>query len=284
MTGRRLHRFGGVRLAQARGTWADIAVEHVIWAAGPGVVGEIDEPAHQLLVSLHGSAGRTNVRCADGSRYSGHDFPGAVTFVPAGCHRVATYGGGTLSFVGLTIPADRAPLPARSTSLRPFTQESDPLLHQIARTLRSVPADPTATLLVESASVLALTHLMQRDLTASRPGSDAPVPAPAALRDVVDFIEDNLDADLRLALLASMAGIEVHQLTRAFKRYVGRTPHRYVMHRRLERAAALLRAPDGPAIGHIAARTGMSSQSHLTTAFRREYGVTPAAYRADHRR
>lgn len=179
MNGRRIHRFGGTRLAQTRGTWASISVEHVTWAAGPGVVGEINEPAHQILVSLHGSAGRASVRCADGTRYRGHDFPGAVSFVPAGCHRVATYEGGTLTFVGLKIPADRAPLPLRSTALRPFTQEPDPLLPPSRSEHSAVLQDPTP--LPQSAPVIG-SHIIRRPFwpvmnVADRPAKETTAPA-----------------------------------------------------------------------------------------------------------
>jgi AraC family transcriptional regulator len=54
--------------------------------------------------------------------------------------------------------------------------------------------------------------------------------------------------------------------------------HQYVLGRRIERAASLLRFSDTP-IAAIAIECGFADQSHLTTAFRRRTGVTPAVYR-----
>ena len=65
---------------------------------------------------------------------------------------------------------------------------------------------------------------------------------------------------------------------RAFKQAFGETPHRYVIQRRLDRAAALLRGSD-LSIAQIAYKVGMSSQAHLTTLFRKHRGTTPRAFR-----
>ncbi|MEX5635526.1 AraC family transcriptional regulator [Parafrankia sp. FMc2] len=266
--------------------WSGVSVDEVTWRASPGSTGEIHKPLHQIFVSLHGSAGKVSARAADGSRYSGHDFPGAVTFVPAGCHRVARYGGGTLTYLGITIPAGRHPESETGAAgrLRPFMHEVDPLLSQVARTLANAPAHPSSSLLADSASVLLLTHLMQRDLSGAGRSRESPaVLAPSSLRQVVDYIEANLGAELRLAELARVAGMQVHHLARAFKQALGLAPYQFVTQRRLARAAELLRDPAGPSIADVALRVGLSSQSHLTTSFRRVYGLTPAAYRAQHR-
>jgi AraC family transcriptional regulator len=94
-----------------------------------------------------------------------------------------------------------------------------------------------------------------------------------------DYIDAHLGDDLSLAQLARAAGIPSHRLTRAFRDRLGVSPHQYVIHRRLDRAAALLRSSDSP-IATVALECGFASQSHLTTAFRLRFGCTPATYRA----
>lgn len=100
------------------------------------------------------------------------------------------------------------------------------------------------------------------------------------LRSILDYIEANLDANLSLESLAGLAGVLTHQFGRAFKRKVGQPPHQYVLARRIEAARALLGATDH-SIADIAYATGFSSQSHMTTTFRREIGVTPAQLRSE---
>jgi len=100
------------------------------------------------------------------------------------------------------------------------------------------------------------------------------------LRTILDYIDANLDANLSLETLAGLAGVLTHQFGRAFKRKVGEPPHQYVLARRIEAARTLLRSTEH-SIADIAYATGFSSQSHMTTTFRREIGVTPAQLRSE---
>jgi AraC family transcriptional regulator len=93
-----------------------------------------------------------------------------------------------------------------------------------------------------------------------------------------DYIEANLTADLSLTGLAAAVGARPHRLARDFRDRTGTPLHQYVLSRRVERAAQLLRTSPAP-IASIAFECGFADQSHLTTAFRRRVGVTPAVFR-----
>ncbi len=79
--------------------------------------------------------------------------------------------------------------------------------------------------------------------------------------------------------LARAAGLSRAHFSEQFRRAFGETPHAYLLTRRLERAAALLRRPDRPVI-EICLAVGLTSVGSFTTSFRRMYGRTPTAYRA----
>ena len=100
------------------------------------------------------------------------------------------------------------------------------------------------------------------------------------LRSILDYIDANLDSNLSLETLAGLAGVVTTRFGRAFTRKVGEPPHQYVLGRRIDAARARLRDTDEP-IADIAYATGFSSQSHMTTTFRRELGATPAQVRSD---
>ena len=99
------------------------------------------------------------------------------------------------------------------------------------------------------------------------------------LKRVCDYIEANLDDRLTLAELAAVACLSPYHFSRSFKQAVGVGPQRYVMHRRVERAKALMRRTNQP-LALIAQEVGFADQSHLTSVFRREIGVTPGHFRA----
>jgi len=100
------------------------------------------------------------------------------------------------------------------------------------------------------------------------------------LQLVLSYIDANIDADLSLEALAGLSGVLTHQFARAFKNKVGEPPHHYVLNCRIKAARELLNTTAHP-IADIAYATGFSSQSHMTTTFRREIGVTPAQLRSE---
>ncbi len=79
--------------------------------------------------------------------------------------------------------------------------------------------------------------------------------------------------------LARAAGLSRAHFSRAFRRAFGESPHAYLLTRRLERAAALLRITDR-SVADICFSVGLQSVGSFTTSFTRTYGVSPTAYRA----
>jgi AraC family transcriptional regulator len=108
----------------------------------------------------------------------------------------------------------------------------------------------------------------------------APHPlSPRRLKAVIDYIEANLTAAIDLADLAALTGQSANHFIRSFHAATQRTPHAYVVHRRLSLAAEALRSTDAP-LGEIARASGFRALSTLTNTFKRHHGVTPSRYRA----
>jgi AraC-like DNA-binding protein len=79
--------------------------------------------------------------------------------------------------------------------------------------------------------------------------------------------------------LAGAAGLSRAHFSREFRRAFGESPHAYLLTRRLERAAALLRNTDR-SVADVCFSVGLKSVGSFTTSFTRSYGVSPTAYRA----
>jgi AraC-like DNA-binding protein len=79
--------------------------------------------------------------------------------------------------------------------------------------------------------------------------------------------------------LARAAGHSRAHFSREFRRAFGESPHAYLLTRRLERAAALLRTTDR-SVADVCFSVGLESVGSFTTSFTRTYGVPPTAYRA----
>ncbi len=79
--------------------------------------------------------------------------------------------------------------------------------------------------------------------------------------------------------LARAAGLSRAHFSREFRRVFGESPHGYLLTRRLERAAALLRTTDR-SVADICFSVGLQSVGSFTTSFTRTYGASPTAYRA----
>jgi AraC-like DNA-binding protein len=79
--------------------------------------------------------------------------------------------------------------------------------------------------------------------------------------------------------LARAAGLSRAHFSREFRAAFGEPPHTYLLTRRMERAAALLRTTDH-SVAEICLSFGLQSIGSFTTSFKRTYGVSPTAYRA----
>ncbi len=101
---------------------------------------------------------------------------------------------------------------------------------------------------------------------------------PLRLRSVLQRIQDDLHGPLRVAALASEARMSVFHFTRAFERATGLSPHRYVVHRRVDRAIQLL-GQASTSITDVAHAAGFAQASHLARAMREVTGTTPNIFR-----
>jgi AraC family transcriptional regulator len=157
----------------------------------------------------------------------------------------------------------------------------DPLLEQLAIAIATALKDGNSddVLYIDTLAQMMAVQLAKHHSKRSQAARAAAKPAPGKkIRRLMDFIEEHLDGDLTLEVMAGELQISALYLPRAFKSAVGQSPHRYVLGRRVERAKTLLRNTDSP-VADVALSSGFSSQSHLSNWFLRMMGVSPAAYR-----
>src|SRR3954447_7206255 len=81
--------------------------------------------------------------------------------------------------------------------------------------------------------------------------------------------------------LARAAGLSRAHFSRAFRRAFGESPHAYLLTRRLERAAAMLRTTDR-SVAQICVDVGLSSVGSFTSSFTRTFGLSPTRYRSSY--
>ncbi len=103
-------------------------------------------------------------------------------------------------------------------------------------------------------------------------------PARHLLRDK-DLADARYSEEVQVADMASAAGLSKAHFSREFRRVFGESPHHYLLTRRLERAAALLRMTDW-SVAEICVEVGLQSIGSFTTSFKRTYGKTPTEYRS----
>ncbi len=94
-----------------------------------------------------------------------------------------------------------------------------------------------------------------------------------------DLADSRYAEPLGVADLARAAGLSRAHFSREFRRAFGESPHGYLLTRRLERAAALLRTTDR-SVAEICFAVGLRSVGSFTSSFTRTFGMPPTAYRA----
>ena len=156
----------------------------------------------------------------------------------------------------------------------------DPLLSQIVTTLADETEGGFADRVLAESLGTVLCVRLARHFVGHLPLPTSKGLSPERLQRVRDYVEAHLDEDLSITALADIACLSPHHFSRSFKKATGVGPRRYVIQRRLARAQTLLRRTNQP-LARVAQETGFADQSHLTSVFRREMGVTPGRFRAE---
>jgi AraC family transcriptional regulator len=103
------------------------------------------------------------------------------------------------------------------------------------------------------------------------------LPSPK-LKQVLDYIHNNLEEALSLEAIAAQIGMSHYYFCSLFKQSLGVSPWQYVIQQRVDRAKQLLKTTELP-ISDIALLCGFASQTHLNKHFYRLVGITPKNYR-----
>jgi AraC-like DNA-binding protein len=107
------------------------------------------------------------------------------------------------------------------------------------------------------------------------------VPPARHLLRAKDLADARYSEPLGVGDMAGVAGLSQAHFSREFRRAFGETPYSYLLTRRLERAATLLRTTDR-SVSDICFSVGLQSLGSFTTSFTRTFGRSPAAYRASY--
>ena len=94
------------------------------------------------------------------------------------------------------------------------------------------------------------------------------------LANVIKMMEENIEEPISPSLLAQEVGMSTRQLERLFRRYLDRSPKRYYMELRLQKARNLLMQTDMSVI-NVALACGFTSPSHFSKCYRSQYDTTP---------
>jgi AraC-like DNA-binding protein len=159
-------------------------------------------------------------------------------------------------------------------SFEPHAQAGHVPIYEVARRMAEHVGDPDP-LLLECAGLEILGFVK------NGPGW-APRGRRAYLRDVIADVRANICSERGIAEIARSANVSPIRLVRSFRKAYGISLARFMRVSQLQRALSLLCDPMLP-ISAVAAETGFSDQSHMTRAFARIYGLTPAALRRSRR-
>ena len=251
----------------------------------PGVVEFSGSP--RVVLSIHVGPS-VDVDCRrGGERHRGTNVHGDVEIIPpkmAGAWELKS--SDTALVVGIKLQVLRCVVEEsggdpRQLQVRNRFQARDPQIEHIGWALKEEMEKgyPCGRVYMDSLATGLAAILVRNHSSLAHPSRVTSGGMPSRkLREVLAFIEDNLDRDLGLPEIAQVGGLSVSHFKAQFRKSVGLPAHQYLIRRRVERAAMLLRGGK-VAIGQIALETGFCHQSHLAMHMRRVLGLTPQQVR-----
>lgn len=236
----------------------------------------IDVKAGQHLVCF---VSQVHIECRmAGCANAEHVPTGSLAICPAGIDAAADAGESVDAIIVAVDPGRLALAAAEDSALEVRLMERlsgyDRSLFDLARLLafQSVDDYPNGPLFWNEAASRFIEGLVARH-TSGMESRTRGVLGKTVLDRIREHVMAHLDQPIEVAALAKLAGRSPFNFTRVFTRSVGISPHRYVVHLRLQRAIDLVR--DGrTGLAEIAACTGFADQSHLSRWVRRVHGAS----------
>jgi AraC family transcriptional regulator len=205
------------------------------------------------------------------------------------CHRHEGEWVGLMNVPHLQLGISDAALMASSdgaygeVELRPSRKFADSRLSALAAAARAemVAGFPSGRLFLDSVEQAMAVALVEGHAVRHRPvqiyrgglGS-------ARLRRIRELVHAKMGDDLSLDEMAQSIGLSTAHFARMFRKSTGEAPHQFVLRQRVERAKAMLRAPDARVLA-VAVACGFKTQQHFAQVFRDVCGVSPTQYGQD---
>ena len=238
---------------------------------------------HTLSLYLRGGHG-TYREDAPGERGA----PGKLCLMPAG-HEVNWVVGSEQTFVHLYFaPEQLAPLALRLLDREPrelrlpelnFVDDPE-LVERMAGFVALDWTDSAARIAANELGHAVLVHVLARHAGRAPRGGIRGGLAPALRRRLADWLEARLAEAVTVGEMAAFCALSEAHFAHAFRASFGVAPHEWIVARRIERAAQLLRQRRALPLDEVARATGHASASHLVRRFKSIWGMTPGQYRA----
>ena len=214
--------------------------------------------------------------------------PGKLCLMPAG-HEVNWVVGTEQTFVHLYFEPERlGPLALRLLDREPREVRlpelnfcDDPqLVDQLVRLTSLDWDDAGERIAANEIGHAALAHVLARHAGRAPRADIRGGLAPALRRRLVDWLDARLAQPVTVGEMAAFCALSETHFAHAFRASLGVAPHEWIVVRRIDRAAALLRSRSMPSLDEVARATGHASASHLVRRFKAQWGMTPGQYRA----
>jgi AraC family transcriptional regulator len=267
--------------------WENILVEQFQHPSGEGITHYSDE--HMICLSLAPRPVRL-LQIKGGRTHAGLYGKGDISITPAKTAFFARWDGND-HYLQIRIASRFIQNVARETidinpdrlELRLEFRTRDPHIESIGMMLLAELKQENlgGRLYIESLANILAVHLL-RQYSAPKPQLsvyEGGLPERQLLQ-VLEYINEHLNQDIRLADLAQLLGMSQFHFSHLFKQSIGTAPYQYLLQQRVERAKQLLKQTER-SIMDIALDCGFNSHSHLSKQFRQFTGMTPRAYRAN---
>ena len=261
-------------LLQDKGLWAGVRLE--VWESDGEELPEIVLPQDAITVN--------DVSCSSEVRFSGERTlsggwaPHRIGLLPA--HLPYSAAGGPVRLIALGLGQNLLKRLRKSASLVPRFGIEDEFIRATCYALAKDVAEdhPDGGMYGDTLIAALGAHLVRNHSTDTRLTVEDPWGSIGRQELVEEYIRDQLHERVSLASLAALVDLDIYSFAKWFRKTFGLPPHQYLLKLRVERARTLLWST-AESLAVVAFKCGFSSQSHLSTTFRRFVGLSPKAYR-----